>query len=151
MGPGFILALILGIPASMTTDGLELYNLDFELRQYVGTTNNPLVTQRGRELDKEVKLNLDLRFFKSFYWSNQVDSLMDKGRGTGQFRTVAWENKVGWLFSNNLAIEIGHRSTHMLDDVFLYSSKPFYSEDWVGLKWTFHSGSSPKEALKDYK
>lgn len=148
MSVALFMAVLFGVPASMTKDAFNISYFGMEGKQFMGITNHPLISQRGRDLNQALNLNVNLRLFNSLYWINKIDALTDTGGNQAQFRTVAWENRFGLMLTDGFAIEIGHRSTHMLDDTFVYSGKDFYSEDWIGIKWTFHKGKQPKGAVK---
>jgi len=144
LSAAIIFGFLMGIPAS-TTGNLHLHDVNIDFKQYVGIIRHPLLTPNGYELDKGIDLTVNVGFWDSWYWKNNVDTYMDKGKQS-QFRTVAWESTFGVHLFEAVDLEVGHRSTHMLDDTFKHNDKPFFNEDWVGVKWYLHR-RDPVKAL----
>lgn len=100
---------------------IEVQKVSLEYRSLSEGSRYPLITDNAllpnRKVDKELVLNLNSYIYQYFYWNNRVITYTDKPEtgGSGQFRTVAWEYKLGFRVFSWLNLEMKHRSEHTLE------------------------------------
>lgn len=121
----FATLIYLGGPAE-AADWLELQDVSITYRSYFPGAVEPLVTQNsmapGKNLGKELNVDINSDIFDYLYWNNTVHSYADENSegGGGQFRVVGWEFGLGVDFRKiwrQWPVSFGyyHWSTHILD------------------------------------
>ena len=101
-------------------DGFELREVSLNYRSYFGGGNDPVLNSSGlpdRELDKKLDITINMDVLRYLYWDNQINSTTDKdiNSGSGQFRVIGWEYRIGIRIFSSLEFGLYHHSQHILD------------------------------------
>ena len=147
----FLSAFILTVsPTQAHCDILSLNRLSIEGMQAQPGSVDPLTDYnglKGRTLNQELNLQMDLVLVGPVYLNNRIRALTDRGTdgGSGQFRSVGWNWRVGVHVLPALDIFVDHFSQHVLDTG--YAPGHFPLEDSVGFRLNLFKSKTEEKAL----
>lgn len=144
-----LLILLIASCVISKADAFELQEVSVEYKKFSGGSYTPLINTNGlpdRAMDHELNLNLNADLIDGIvFFNNKVHSQADKSAvdgGSGQYRLVGWNYKLGVRITDSFHVQMEHFSRHLLDTSYAYG--PFPREDSVGFIFYVYGGPKNK-------